>query len=193
MERAETQMWSRISDAQFSTGRSAACSVSTTRPPRKPSTSRDLFNAGLGPYGSPLTPQGFRAVFDFLGVQGEKRKCNRGEDLISLLLSAQEAGAPLNDQEIVANMTVVLLAGNADRPLLHQPDPRLWRNPDQRKRLCLDPSRWRTPRSRRACDGTPRPSVSPGKPLLTSRYRTTKFRPTRASSYSTDRRTAMNA
>jgi cytochrome P450 len=103
---------------------------------------RDLFNAGLGPYGSPLTPQGFRAVFDFLGIQVEKRQSNRGDDLISLLLSAREAGAPLNDQEIVANMTVVLLAGNASighyfTNLIYA----LWCNPDQRKRLRLDPSR----------------------------------------------------
>jgi cytochrome P450 len=103
---------------------------------------RDLFNAGLGPYGSPLTPQGFRAVFDFLGVQAEKRKSQRGDDLISLLINAKEAGAPLNEQEIIANMTVVLLAGNASighyfTNLIYA----LWLNPDQRKQLRSDPSR----------------------------------------------------
>jgi cytochrome P450 len=103
---------------------------------------RDLFNAGLGPYGAPLTPQGFRAVFDFLRLQAEKRKSDRGDDLISLLISAKESGAPLNEQEIVANMTVVLLAGNASighyfTNLIYA----LWRNPDQRKQIRLDPSR----------------------------------------------------
>ena len=103
---------------------------------------KDLFNAGLGPLGSPLTPDGFRAVFDFLGAQTEKRKGDRGDDLISMLLNAKEAGAPLADQEIIANMTVVLLAGNASighyfTNLIYA----LWLNPDQRNLLRADPAR----------------------------------------------------
>ena len=103
---------------------------------------KDLFNAGLGPLGSPLTPDGFRAVFDFLGAQTEKRKGDRGDDLISMLISAKEAGAPLADQEIVANMTTVLLAGNASighyfTNLIHA----LWLNPDQRELVRSNPAR----------------------------------------------------
>jgi cytochrome P450 len=103
---------------------------------------KDLFNAGLGPIGSPLTPDGFRAVFDFLGAQTGKRKGERGDDLISMLINAQEAGAPLADPEIIANMTVVLLAGNASighyfTNLIYA----LWLNPDQRKLVRSDPAR----------------------------------------------------
>ena len=75
--------------------------------------SKSLFHAGLGPTGSPLTPDGFRAVFEFLGEQVAKRSADRGDDIISVLLNAKDAGAPTSDQEIVANMTTVLLAGNA--------------------------------------------------------------------------------
>jgi cytochrome P450 len=103
---------------------------------------RDLFNAGLGPLGSPLTPEGFRGVFDFLATQAAKRKGERGDDLISMLVSAQEAGAPLSDQEIVANMATVLLAGNASighyfTNLIYA----LWLNPDQRKLIRSDPTK----------------------------------------------------
>jgi cytochrome P450 len=42
-----------------------------------------------------------------------RRTTDRGEDLISVLLTAKEACAPLPDPEIVANMATVLPAGNA--------------------------------------------------------------------------------
>ena len=103
---------------------------------------KGLFNAGLGPFGSPLTPEGFRAVFDFLNAQAIKRRSDRGDDVISLLISAKEAGAALADAEIVANMTTVLLAGNASighyfTNLIYA----LWLNPDQRKLIRTDPSK----------------------------------------------------
>src|SRR5262245_52211929 len=75
--------------------------------------SKSLFHAGLGPTGSPLTPEGFRAVFEFLGHEVRKRTSVRGDDMISVLLDAKDKGAPLSDEEVIANMTTVLLAGNA--------------------------------------------------------------------------------
>jgi cytochrome P450 family 130 len=95
--------------------------------------SKNLFHAGLGPTGSPLTPEGFRDVFAFLSEQVEKRKTERGDDIISVLLDARDAGASLSDEEIIANMTTVLLAGNASighyfTNLMYA----LWRFPDQR-------------------------------------------------------------
>jgi cytochrome P450 len=101
--------------------------------------SKSLFHAGSGPTGSPLTPDGFRAVFEFLGEQVSKRSTDRGDDIISVLLNAKDAGAPMFDQEIVANMTTVLLAGNASighyfTNLIYG----LWRFPDERKRVRSD-------------------------------------------------------
>jgi cytochrome P450 len=95
--------------------------------------SKTLFNAGTGPTGGPLTPDEFRAVFDFLSAEVERRKTDRGDDIISVLLTAKEAGAPLSEPEIVANMATVLLAGNASighffGNLVYA----LWRHPDQR-------------------------------------------------------------
>ncbi len=174
-----TPMWSRTSGARFSMARSAACSVSTTKAADE---AVDLAQAICSTpasvhYGSPLTPDGFRAVFDFLGAQTEKRKSNRGDDLISLLISAQEAGAPLDDQEIVANMTVVLLAGNASighyfTNLIYA----LWLNPDQRELAASDPAGWRT-QSRRACAGTRPPNASRARRRPRSRSRTSRSRP----------------
>jgi cytochrome P450 len=104
--------------------------------------SKGIFNAGLGPVGSPLTPDGFRAVFDFLGEQLAKRQSDRSDDVISVMIDAQEAGAPLSNEEIIANMTTVLLAGNASighyfPNLIYA----LWRNPDQRRLVISDPSK----------------------------------------------------
>ena len=104
--------------------------------------SKSVFHAGLGPTGSPLTPDGFRAVFEFLGEQVAKRSADRGDDIISVLLNAKDAGAPTSDQEVVANMTTVLLAGNASighyfTNLMYA----LWRFPDARARVRSDLTR----------------------------------------------------
>jgi cytochrome P450 len=101
--------------------------------------SKSLFHAGLGPTGSPLTPDGFRAVFEFLSEQVLKRRAARGDDIISVLLDAKDAGAAMTDQEIVANMTTVLLAGNASiGHYFHNLLYALWRFPDERKRVRQD-------------------------------------------------------
>ena len=109
---------------------------------RAVSVSENLFNAGLGVTGAPLTPEGFRAVFNFLEEEATRRKNERGDDIISILIDAKEAGADLTDQEIVANMTTVLLAGNASichyfTNLIYA----LWLHPDQRTALRSDLSK----------------------------------------------------
>jgi cytochrome P450 len=104
--------------------------------------SKNLFNDGTGPTGAPLSPDTFRAVFEFLAQEVVRRTTERGDDLISILLTAKEAGAPLSDPEIVANMATVLLAGNASighffGNLIHA----LWRHPEQRRQVRADPSK----------------------------------------------------
>jgi cytochrome P450 len=101
-----------------------------------------LFHQDDGAFGSILPPEQFVAVADFLRTQLESRRSERGDDLISALLDAKDAGAPLSDEEIVANVSTVLMAGNASighffPNVIHA----LWQHPDQRRLLLEDPSR----------------------------------------------------
>ena len=101
-----------------------------------------LFHQDEGLLGPVLQPQEFQAVFDFLGEQLARRTREKGDDLFSVLLEAQANGAPLSDQEIVANLSTVLMAGNASighffPNLMHA----LWLHPDQRRLVAGDPSR----------------------------------------------------
>jgi cytochrome P450 len=101
-----------------------------------------LFHQNDGAFGSILPPEQFVAVFEFLRTQLETRRFERGDDLMSALLDAKDAGAPLSDEEIVANISTVLMAGNASighffPNVIHA----LWRHPDQRRLLLEDPSR----------------------------------------------------
>lgn len=101
-----------------------------------------LFHQNDGAFGSILPPDQFVAIFDFLRTQLETRRFERGDDLMSALLDAKDAGAPLSDEEIVANISTVLMAGNASighffPNVIHA----LWRHPDQRRLLLDDPSR----------------------------------------------------
>ncbi|WP_313802173.1 cytochrome P450 [Sphingobium sp.] len=101
-----------------------------------------LFHQDDGLLGSVLQPEDFQAIFAFLGEEMSKRTVEKGDDLISVLLEAQANGAPLNDQEIVANLSTVLMAGNASighffPNLMHA----LWLHPDQRRLVREDPSR----------------------------------------------------
>lgn len=103
---------------------------------------KGLFHQDDGPMGSILPPATFVEVADFLRDQLNNRKSERGEDLISVLLDAKEDGAPLTDEEIVANVSTVLMAGNASighffPNIIHA----LWLHPDQRRLLIGDPSR----------------------------------------------------
>jgi cytochrome P450 len=102
----------------------------------------ELFHHDDGPMGAVLPPTHFEDIIKFLGNQLASRQMSAGDDLFSVLLEAKEAGAPLNDQEIVANLSTVLLAGNASighffPNLIHA----LWLHPDERRKLIDDPSK----------------------------------------------------
>ncbi|MFV3127250.1 cytochrome P450 [Niveispirillum sp. KHB5.9] len=103
---------------------------------------KGLFHQDDGPLGSILPPEIFMEIATFLRDQLDNRRQARGDDLISVLLSAKENGAPLSDEEIVANVSTVLMAGNASighffPNVMHA----LWRHPDQRRMLLDDPGR----------------------------------------------------
>ncbi|MFV3076104.1 cytochrome P450 [Niveispirillum fermenti] len=103
---------------------------------------KGLFHQDDGPFGSVLAPETFQDIAAFLRDQLDNRRQERGDDLISVLLDAKEDGAPLSDEEIVANVSTVLMAGNASighffPNLIHA----LWCHPDQRRIMLEDPGR----------------------------------------------------
>jgi cytochrome P450 len=100
-----------------------------------------LFHSSDGPMGNPLPGKMAPDIYAFLSDQLAKRTAARGDDLFSVLISAKEQGANLSDDEIVANMMTVLLAGNASighffPNLMHA----LWLHPEQRKAVREDPA-----------------------------------------------------
>lgn len=103
---------------------------------------RGLFHQDDGAFGSILPSETFMAIAAFLRDQLDSRRQERGDDLISVLLDAKEDGAPLSDDEIVANVSTVLMAGNASighffPNVIHA----LWCHPDQRRLMLEDPGR----------------------------------------------------
>lgn len=101
-----------------------------------------LFHQDEGLLGAILQPEDFQAIAQFLADELAKRNVEKGEDLFSVLLAAKADGAPLSDQEITANLSTVLMAGNASighffPNLMHA----LWFHPDQRRQVIEDPSR----------------------------------------------------
>jgi cytochrome P450 len=103
--------------------------------------SERLFRGESGPAG-PALAEGDRAeVIALLSAELARRRVERDDDLFSVLIAAQAAGAPLSDAEIVANMMTVLLAGNASiGHFLPNLMYALWRHPDQRARVIDDPA-----------------------------------------------------
>jgi hypothetical protein len=103
--------------------------------------SERVFQGDDGPAG-PALPDSERAlVIAFLRDQVERRRQDRGDDLMSVLLDAQEGGAALSDDEIVANLMTVLLAGNASiGHFLPNVMHALWRHPAERARVIADPA-----------------------------------------------------
>ena len=100
-----------------------------------------LFHSTDGPMGNPLPGKMAPDIYAFLSEELAKRKTARGDDLFSALIAAKEQGANLSDDEIVANMMTVLLAGNASighffPNLMHA----LWRHPEQRRAVRDDPA-----------------------------------------------------
>nr|WP_233287113.1 cytochrome P450 [Bradyrhizobium oropedii] len=103
--------------------------------------SERLFRGHAGPAGPALAEDDRAVVIALLTEELARRRVERDDDLFSILIAAQAAGAPLSDAEIVANMMTVLLAGNASighflPNLMHA----LWCHPDQRSRVMADPS-----------------------------------------------------
>jgi len=99
-----------------------------------------LFEDDRDPVGPGMAAPDFAEVLNFLKQELAKRSASPAEDLISVLLQAQADGAPLSNDEIVANMSTVLLAGNASLGhffpnIIHS----LWRHPDQRRQVLSDP------------------------------------------------------
>lgn len=99
----------------------------------------ELFHQDTGPYGAVLQPAQFDAVMQLLRQQLETRRADRGDDLFSVLLDAMDQGAALDEPLIVANMSTVLLAGNASighflPNIIHA----LWANPVQYRSLRED-------------------------------------------------------
>lgn len=99
-----------------------------------------LFQPVDGAMGSPLPGTMAPDIAKFLAGELAKRRSTRGDDLFSVLISAKEQGANLSEEEIIANMMTVLLAGNASighffPNLIHA----LWLHPEQRKAVRDDP------------------------------------------------------
>lgn len=101
-----------------------------------------LFRHSDGPMGGVLPPERFVEIGAFLREQLAGREASPSDDLFSVLLEAKSNGAPLSDDEIVANLSTVLLAGNASighffPNIMHA----LWRFPDERRKLLDDLSK----------------------------------------------------
>lgn len=99
-----------------------------------------VFHHTDGPLGAAMSPANFAAVFALLQEQLSRRRREPSDDLFSVLLQAQSDGLQVSDDEIVANLSTVLLAGAASighfaPNLLYA----LWAHPDQRRRLLDDP------------------------------------------------------
>ena len=99
-----------------------------------------LFHPVDGPMGSPLPGSMAPDIRAFLDKELGKHKSARGDDLFSVLSTAREQGANLSEEEIVANMMTVLLAGSASvghffSNLMYA----LWLHPEVRKAVRADP------------------------------------------------------
>lgn len=103
--------------------------------------SERLFQGNDGPAG-PALPDAERAlVIAFLHEQLARRREARSDDLFSVLIASQEDGAALSNDEIVANLMTVLLAGNASiGHFLPNVMHALWLHPAERARVIADPA-----------------------------------------------------
>jgi len=92
-----------------------------------------------------MTEGGVRAMEEmgayFVRLCAERRrKGGGGDDAIGALLGFQQDGRPIPDEEVAANLSLLLIGGTDTLPkvfanTLH----RLWRNPQQRARVAADP------------------------------------------------------
>src|SRR5260221_3931149 len=98
-----------------------------------------LFHPTDRPLGSPMAGTMAPDNRAFLEAELRKRKHSRGDDLFSVLIAAREQGANLSEEEIVANMMTVLLAGSASiNHFFSNLMNALWLHPKQREALRND-------------------------------------------------------
>lgn len=91
--------------------------------------------------GRARTKAASEAISDYLDRAMAERRRAPGDDLISDLVSAQAAGAPLSDSEIRVNGFNLLLGGNVSTAdLIGNAAWLLLTHPDQRARLAAEPS-----------------------------------------------------
>ena len=95
------------------------------------------------PPGTPIPDyirQSFAQLRAYFVAEIEKRRRNPGDDLVSVLVAQEEADA-LTEQELIAFVVLLLLAGNETTTnLIGNGMLALGRHPDQRERLRRDPS-----------------------------------------------------
>ena len=98
-----------------------------------------LFHPTDGPMGSPLPGTMAPDIRAFLEAELRKHKSVRGDDLFSVLIAAREQGANLSEEELVANMMTVLLAGGASiNHFFSNFMYALWLHPESRKAVRED-------------------------------------------------------
>lgn len=99
----------------------------------------NLFAASADPLGIVMPPEKMAEVFALFQEQLAYRRERPGDDLFSVLIAAQADNPELEDENIIANMTTVLLAGNASighflPNLMHA----LFLHPDQHDKVLED-------------------------------------------------------
>ncbi|MBO9521890.1 MAG: cytochrome P450 [Nocardioidaceae bacterium] len=90
-----------------------------------------------------VPPAGFEAAIWLFGYYGEllaERKARPGDDLVSALLSAEDEGQRMTDQELTAFLFLMVVAGNeTTTKLLGNAVRNLALHPDQRAAVFADP------------------------------------------------------
>src|SRR5579863_6569600 len=96
------------------------------------------------PPGAPLPDyikEAFTALRAYFVDEIESRRRNPGSDLVSVLVAAHEEAEALTEQELIAFVLILLLAGNETTTnLIGNGMLALGRNPDQMARLKTDPA-----------------------------------------------------
>ena len=92
-----------------------------------------------------MTEEGVRAAEEmtayFVGLCAERRRLPReAEDALGVLLAFEEKGRRIPDEEVAANLSLLLIGGTDTLPkVIANTLHRLYRNPDQRARVVADP------------------------------------------------------
>ena len=85
--------------------------------------------------------EGARAMLDYVRSVVRERKRHPQDDLISAILAAQAGDAVLTEDEIVANVVLMVFAGHeTTMNLISNGIAAFWRHPDQWRRLQAEPA-----------------------------------------------------